>query len=230
MLPDGVHTFPLTFDQGEREVTIHPAAIETANGLVLLDVGPEEALDQLGDRLDDAGFAFADVRTVLVTHHDWDHAAGLAPLQDLVDPTVLASAREARAVDGREDTRGPGERYPPGRVDVTFETGTTDPAATSGITFHTAAGPATVVPTPGHTPGHVSIHLPEERFLLAADALTADERGLQGPSEGFTEDMDAALASAERLARLDIETTHCFHGGTVADGSDRIAEIAAARD
>jgi glyoxylase-like metal-dependent hydrolase (beta-lactamase superfamily II) len=224
MLPDRVHTFPLTFEQGDREATIHPAGIETPDGLLLLDVGPEETLDQLGDRLADAGLDFEAVSRVLVTHHDWDHAAGLAALLDLTDATVLASEPEARAVDGRADTRGSGERYPPARVDVTFGA-----VPEAGVTLHTAAGPARVVPTPGHTAGHVSVHLPDERFLFAADALTADADGLQGPNEGFTEAMDTALASAERLGELDVETTHCFHGGTVAAGSERIAEIAESR-
>lgn len=221
MLPDGVHTFPLTFSQGDREVTIHPAGVETVGGLLLLDVGPRETLDDLREGLADAGFSFEDVTSVLLTHHDWDHAAGLAALQEVASPTVLASATAAPAVDGRADTRAADGRYPPGRVDVEFE---------AGVTFRTRAGPARVVPTPGHTPGHVSVHLPDERFLFAADALTADAEGLQGPNEGFTESMDEALASAERLAALDVETTHCFHGGTVAAGSERIAEIAARRD
>jgi glyoxylase-like metal-dependent hydrolase (beta-lactamase superfamily II) len=220
MLPDGVHTFSLTFAQDDREVSIHPAGVETAGGLLLLDVGPRETLDGLHEELAGAGFSFEDVTAVLVTHQDWDHAGGLAALQDVATPTVLASAAEAPAVDGREDTRGAGERYPPGRVDVEFE---------SGITFRTEAGPARVVPTPGHTPGHVSVHLSEQRFLLAADALAADDAGLQGPNEAFTESMDEALASAGRLADLDVETTHCFHGGTVAAGSERIAAIAASR-
>jgi hypothetical protein len=42
----------------------------------------------------------------------------------------------------------------------------------------------------------------------------------------FIEAMDTALASAEPLGELDVETTHCFHGGTVAAGSERTAEIA----
>jgi glyoxylase-like metal-dependent hydrolase (beta-lactamase superfamily II) len=216
-LPDGVHTFPLTFEQGDREVTIHPGGIETERGLVLLDVGPEATLDQLRAGLDAAGFAPADVATVLVTHHDWDHAAGLASFQETADAVVLAHEREAPPVDGRSDTRG-GNRYPPARVDVTFD---------AGVTLDTRAGPARVLPTPGHTPGHVSVYLPTGRFLFAADALTADADGLQGPSEQFTESMGEALSSAERLAALDIETTHCFHGGTVAAGRDRIAAIAA---
>lgn len=215
-LPDSVHTFPLTFEQGDREVTIHPGGIETERGLLLLDVGPAETLDQLRERLDAAGFAPADVSTVLVTHHDWDHAAGLAAFQETADAVVLAHELEAPAVDGRSDTRG-AERYPPARVDMEFD---------ASAIVNTDAGPARMVPTPGHTPGHVSLYLPEERFLFAADALTADTDGLQGPSEQFTESMPEALSSAERLAALDVGRTHCFHGGTVTAGSDRIAAIA----
>lgn len=219
-LPDGVHVFPLTFEQGDREVTIHPGGIETERGLLLLDVGPAETLDQLRERLEAAGFAPADVATVLVTHHDWDHAGGLASFQGSTDAVVLAHELEAPSVDGRSDTRG-GDRYPPARVDVEFD---------AGVTFNTDAGPTRVVPTSGHTPGHVSVYLPEARFLFAVDALTADTDGLQGPSEQFTASVTEARSSAERLAGLDIETTHCFHGGTVTAGSDRIAAIAAGEE
>lgn len=83
-----------------------------------------------------------------------------------------------------------------------------------------------VVFTPGHAPGHVSLYFPEKRLLVAADALTADEDGLQGPSERFTLDMAGAAESVERLAALDVESVHCYHGGTVAADSDRIAEVA----
>jgi glyoxylase-like metal-dependent hydrolase (beta-lactamase superfamily II) len=220
-LPAPVHVFPLTFDQGGHEVTVYPAGIETALGLLLLDVGPVETLDQLRDGLAGAGFAPADVALVLLTHHDWDHAAELAEFQASADAVALASATEAPAVDGRADTRADGERYPPARVDIEFD---------DGLDFRTDAGPARVIPTPGHTPAHVSVHLPEERFLFAADALTADADGLQGPSEPFTESMETARSSGARLADLDIGTTHCFHGGTVAAGSGRIAAIAAGED
>jgi glyoxylase-like metal-dependent hydrolase (beta-lactamase superfamily II) len=220
-LPAAVHVFPLTFDQGGHEVTVYPTGIETPRGLLLLDAGPEETLDQLRGGLAEAGFAAADVALVLLTHHDWDHAAGLAAFQEAADAVVLASATEAPAVDGRRDTRAEGERYPPARVDIEFD---------DGLDIRTEAGPARVIPTPGHTPGHVSVHLSEERFLLAADALTADADGLQGPDERFTESMETARSSAARLANLDVETTHCFHGGTVAAGSERIAAIAAGED
>jgi glyoxylase-like metal-dependent hydrolase (beta-lactamase superfamily II) len=219
VVPEAVHVLPVTVETDGREVTVHPVAIDTERGPLLLDAGPPAAVDQLASGLERAGHALADVATVLVTHQDWDHAGGLAAMQEVADATVLAHELEAPAVDGRDDPRGAGDgdRYDPARVDVSFD---------GELTLATAAGPARVLHTPGHTPGHVSVYLPAERLLLAADALTADEDGLQGPNEAFTEEMGTALDSAGRLARLDIETTVCYHGGVVDAGSDRIAEIA----
>ena len=78
---------------------------------------------------------------------------------------------------------------------------------------------------PGHTTGHVSVFLPEERFLIAADALTIDEDGLAGPRPDMTADVDRALSSVARLADLDIDRTLCCHGGLADEGTDRIAAI-----
>lgn len=218
VVPDTVHLLPLTVETDGREVTVHPVAIDTDRGPLLLDAGPPGTVDQLAAGLERAGHALADVGTVLVTHQDWDHAGGLATVQATADATVLAHELEATAIDGRDDPRGAsdGDRYDPARVDVAFD---------GELTLATAAGPARVLHTPGHTAGHVSVYLPSERCLLAADALTADG-ALQGPNEAFTDDMGTALDSAGRLARLDIETVVCYHGGVVDAGSDRIAEIA----
>ena len=156
--------------------------------------------------------------TVLVTHQDGDHAGGLSAVVERSGATVVAHERDAPAIDGREDPGGPPgrERYPPARVDL--ELG-------GAATLHTRAGSARVVPTPGHTTGHVSVHLPEERFLIAADALTVDEDGLAGPRPDMTADVDRALSSVARLADLDIDRTLCYHGGLADEGTDRIAAI-----
>lgn len=67
--------------------------------------------------------------------------------------------------------------------------------------------------------------LADAGLLLAADALTADEDGLQGPSPEYTLDSAEAARSVGRLAGLDVDRTLCFHGGLVAAGTDRIAAI-----
>jgi glyoxylase-like metal-dependent hydrolase (beta-lactamase superfamily II) len=218
-LPEHVHALSLEFEYRGRELTIDPCAVETERGLLLFDVGTPGGLDTLEAGLADAGFDLGDVATVLLTHQDADHAGSLAALQERTDAAAVASERAAAVISGREPPRGrdpDDDRYPPARVDLELE---------SGGTFHTLAGPARVVPTPGHTPGHLSVFFPEARFLVAADALTASEDGLQGPNLGMSEDMDVALESAGRLAELDIERVLCYHGGFVDAGNDRIAEV-----
>ena len=218
--PPGIHHLPLDVDFEGRMMTLHPAAVETPRGLLLLDTGFPGTLDQLAAALDTAGFALDDVATVLLTHQDGDHAGNLAAVLDRTAAFVVAHAGAAPVIDGREATRGPpdDERYPPARVDLALD---------GEAVFPTAAGPARVVPTPGHTPGHVSLYFPDERFLVAADALTAEGGRLAGPRPDVSVDLTEAMASVTRLADLDAETTLCYHGGLVDAGSERIAEIAA---
>jgi len=218
-LPEHVVGLPLEYEYEGRELTVNPCAVETDRGLLLLDVGPPGSVDELETGLAEAGFDLGDVTTVLLTHQDGDHAGALAAVQERTDAAAVASEGAAAVISGREPPRGrdPGDdRYPPARVDLELD---------GGATFRTRAGPARVVPTPGHTPGHLSVFLPDARFLVAADALTANEEGLQGPNPGMSEDMDVALESAGRLAELGVERTLCYHGGFVEAGNDRIAEV-----
>jgi glyoxylase-like metal-dependent hydrolase (beta-lactamase superfamily II) len=219
-LPVGVHDLAQTVDQGERTVTIHPAAVETPTGAVLVDAGYPGELDQLEDGLAEAGLSLSDVRAALITHQDGDHAGALAELVERTGAVVYAHGKCAPYVDGRKHpVKSPeGQRYEPADVDI---------EVVDGVRFRTAAGPMEVLFTPGHAPGHLSLYFPEQRVLLAADALTADESGLQGPSTEFTLEMDRALDSAAQLAERDIEGILCYHGGHVAAGSDRVREVVA---
>jgi glyoxylase-like metal-dependent hydrolase (beta-lactamase superfamily II) len=220
-LPAGVHALAQTVERPDRTVTIHPAAVETPTGVVLIDVGFPGELDQVEAGLADAGLSMDAVRAALVTHQDGDHAGALRELVDRTGAVVYAHGRCAPYVDGRKHPiKSPeGERYDPVDVDVEL---------VDGVRFRTAAGPMDVHFTPGHAPGHLSLYFPEAGLLLAADALTADESGLAGPSTEFTLEMDEALDSADGLADLDVEGILCYHGGHVDAGGDRIREVVAA--
>ncbi len=212
----GVYELPLTLDRGDRELTIHPAAVETDRGVVLVDVGFPGQADAIDAHLADANLGLDDVIAVAVTHQDGDHVAGLRDVVDRTDATVYAHRETAPYLDGREDPiKGGDDRYPPVDVDV---------QVVDGVGFRTAAGEMRVVHTPGHAPGHVSLHFPGERLLVAGDALTAED-GLAGPKPEFTPDLDRATESVGHLADLDVDRVLCYHGGFVEAGSDRIAEI-----
>lgn len=228
MLPDPVHELSITGRQGDQTLTIHPLAVETPTGVLLIDVGLPGGADDLAAALADAGdgFDFGDVRGVVVTHQDGDHAGCLATVSERVaaaagaEPTVYAHVADAPYVDGRAEPIKTGdERYPSAAVDVEI---------VENVTFRTDAGPMRVVETHGHTPGHVSLYLPDAKHLLAADALRVDENGrLAGPPPAYTPDEETATESVARLAELTVESVTCFHGGTVTADDARIAEIAA---
>lgn len=214
----------MTVEYGGREITITPTVVETDRGLVLIDVGPQGAVDAIRTHLASLGYTLEDIWLVVLTHHDGDHAGGLAALLERVDAAVATHREETPFVTGeRAPIKGDdGDRYPPAAVDLELA---------GGVRIPTLAGPATVVDTPGHAPGHISLHFPEGSLLIAGDALVADgERPLSGPKAAFTPDMDRALESVDALADLEIEHVVCYHGGYVDRGSEHIREIAERQD
>lgn len=94
-----------------------------------------------------------------------------------------------------------------------------------GVTFRPDTGPMEVVFTPGHTSGHISLYFPTETFLIAGDALTADNGVITGPNEEYTPDMNQALQSATRLANRNIDRALCYHGSLVEQSSERIRKV-----
>ncbi|MHC3437617.1 MBL fold metallo-hydrolase [Natrialbaceae archaeon A-gly3] len=217
--PGYVHALPVAVEYGAIEMTITPTAIETERGLVLVDVGPEGIADALEVHLADLGYGLEDVWLALVTHHDGDHVGGVEEIRARADPIVAAHPEETPYLTGeREPQKGDPEEYPTTAVDL---------EVTGGVRVPTLAGPMVVRETPGHTPGHVSLHLPEKELLIAGDALVADgEEPLSGPKPEYTADLERALESVSNLETLEISRTLCFHGGYVEEGAERIGEVA----
>lgn len=212
-----IYDLTLTMKTDDREVTIHPSAVETDEGLVLFDTGYPATLDQLESALSEHGFGFEDIEFLFLTHQDGDHAGAAADLVEETGATVFAHVDDAPAIDGRETPIKTGDdRYSPVSVDV---------EVVDGVTLRTAAGPMHVVATPGHTPGHVSLYFPDEKLLIAADALTVEEGELSGPIEQFTPEWEEATESVGKLAALDVDRTLCYHGGPVGAGTSEIEAI-----
>ena len=209
-----VFALPLSFDRGDHEIVLNPVAVETPRGLILVDVGLPGAVEQLSVHLQDMGFEWDDVWAILLTHHDGDHVGALPAVLDRTDALVFAHQDEAPYIDGRSDPIKGGES-----VGVPVDVELTD-----GVAFRTSAGPIEIVETPGHSPGHVSLHFSDSGLLIAGDAMTA-ENGLAGPKPEFTPEMDQAGKSVGRLADLDVEGILCYHGGYVEEDSETVRSI-----
>ena len=162
------------------------------------------------------GYGSESVRRLISTHYHPDHVGGMAGLQRATGASVAAHRLEAPHVAG-----GPGTRIPnpvgPTWLRVllwplmTVMNSPSVPVATTlddGDTLPLLGG-ATVIHTPGHTPGSISLHFPNEGVLLVADAVQRYHERLTLPSRWFSTDMEAAKASVRKLAELDFEVI-CF--------------------
>jgi glyoxylase-like metal-dependent hydrolase (beta-lactamase superfamily II) len=91
-----------------------------------------------------------------------------------------------------------------------------------------------VVPTPGHTHGHCSLHFPDRGAVIAGDAVvTLDPyTGAEGPqivSGAATADSPLALASLDALASTGAETVLSGHGTPWREGVRSAVEQARER-
>lgn len=88
-------------------------------------------------------------------------------------------------------------------------------------------GGISVIFTPGHTPGHVSLYHQPSKTLITGDALVAANGELLGPNPQATPDMEMALRSLKKFTEYDISTVICYHGGVYTNNPNaRLAELA----
>lgn len=194
-------------------------------GATLVDTGTPGLLPAITAALGELGLSPADVRRVVVTHHDLDHIGSLEAVVAASGAEVLTSAAEVPYVqEGRRAQKMP----PPERVDELMphlpphvrERLKNPPkvqvpvrrALEDGELLDIAGG-VRVIFTPGHTVGHLSLYVEGDGVLISGDALTSAEGQLMGPPAQATADMPTAMASVTKLAALEPASILTYHGG-----------------
>ena len=181
---------------------------------------------------------------IVLTHGHFDHAGSAHRLAEQWDVPIYAHHLEHPYLTGRS-------AYPP-----------PDPTIGGAIAFLSrfmpsgpynfgprvrALGPKQIpglpdwewLPTPGHSPGHISLFRPADRVLLAGDAFaTMDMDSWSGLVTGrqrlaragapFICDWDATRSSVRRLAELRPNVVGCGHGIPISehDIAGRLARFA----
>jgi glyoxylase-like metal-dependent hydrolase (beta-lactamase superfamily II) len=166
-------------------------------------VAPE---DEIGPQLRRLGFSPDDVGRVVLTHFHTDHAGGLAHFPDSEVISSRADFELARGLRGRARGFLP-QHWPEG-----FAPTLVDPAARAFGPFPestavTAAGDVHLLPTPGHTPGHLSVAVEAGDLVvvLAGDVSYTQQLMLDGAVDGVSADVPAARRTLARIQRLAAE-------------------------
>jgi glyoxylase-like metal-dependent hydrolase (beta-lactamase superfamily II) len=229
---------------GRRE-TIYPTIIWDEETSFLIDTGYPGQLPLIRKAMEEAGVAFERLKAVLLTHQDIDHIGNLPAIvteasqgievlsseterpyiqgeQPLLKHTPEAIEQAVAAlpaevpVEWRNKFRAALEHPPKARVDRIVAGGDVLPVA----------GGITVISTPGHTPGHISLYHHRTKTLIAGDVLIVADGDLLPSDPKLSHDYDAVLASLRQLSRYDIETVICYHGGLYrGNANERIAEL-----
>lgn len=195
-------------DDGRGRMAIQGFVVDTGQVRLLVDtcVGEHQNPMPMGDspfldRLAEAGYRPEDIDIVVCTHLHFDHVGW-----------------NTRLVDGRWIPTFPNARYLFGRVEWehwSVETHhylnvdeTVRPVIEAGQAdlvevTHQVCDQVRFVPTPGHTPGHVSVVVESqgESAVITGD-MAHHPLQFADPGVGSNADSDGAAAAATRRARL----------------------------
>lgn len=188
------------------------------------------------------GLAPEQIAGLLITHHDIDHIGSAAALKQVFpsirvycheldrpfiqgDQTPLKLAAYEKEMEGKPEeerqflykiTHGFQQSYLP-----------VDEIVTEGQVLPVGGG-MTVIHTPGHTPGHICLYNPTEKFLVAGDTLRVADGALALMVDDNNADPLTFRQSIQKLTSFDIEQVVCYHGGYFnGPVNDRLRELLA---
>ncbi len=209
--------------EGMRQVTATNAGPLTGAGtntyiigtrdVAILDPGPDDPAHLAAILA--ALPAGATVSAILVSHAHRDHSALAGALARAVSAPVLAHGfRPAEALDGLGGGEGLDKSFRPDRL-------LSDGAVISGAGWRLEA-----VHTPGHLSDHLCFAWAARGAIFTGDHVMGWASTVVSPPDG---DMEAYLASLDRLAARGERRYLPAHGDAIADGPARGAALRAHR-
>lgn len=165
----------------------------------------------------------------VITHAHADHQGASAALARALDLPVLAGHADADAIE-RGDLRPATPLNAVTRAQLRLWAGPAVPVARR-LREGDRVGSFTVLETPGHSPGLISLWREADRTLLAADVLfgrhpTSGRPGLHEPPVRFTLDPARNREQIRRLAALEPALV-CFGHGPPWRGPAALTRFAA---
>lgn len=197
--------------------------------ITVIDAGWRGKGSRVLDFLRTLGRSPEEISYIISTHYHLDHIGGVAQLKDSSPGRAAIHESEIQYVERKSGEKLPNPAknrllglllspvlsfyHPPSfSVDLPLQDGTR---------LHQLGG-MEVIHTPGHTPGSISLHFPQQGLLIAGDALQYKRNRLGLPSRWFSSDMEQAKESVRRLARLDFDTLCLSHFLAIQSGAARV--------
>lgn len=211
--PHGVHQIPNTGFSNVYVIEINQQA------LALIDTGTPGKETKVLAYLTSIGKKPDDVSYIILTHADMDHSGSAAGLKRATAAKLAIGEPDAPRLSGEKKLKETGgfsgfmvglfgaftrvERIKP---DLALKDGS-------------VIGPLTIISTPGHTDGSISIYKPAEA-LFVGDLLRTDGEGrLKLASPSMSRDMSEVRRSVEKISKLEFEMLLPGHGKPIEENA-----------
>ncbi|MCL2839342.1 MAG: MBL fold metallo-hydrolase [Defluviitaleaceae bacterium] len=197
------------------------------DNLVLIDAGFPSQTDAILSAIAAEGFRAENLTHMIITHHDWDHVGCVPDLQKLApNVRMIAHVDESPYLDGRrlpvkvearlkeydtlpEDVRAFYDSWKKSYEDNPIHI--TD-QVTDGQVYPICGG-IEIVHVPGHTPGHIVVHLRDSGIMVCGDAANVDGNQLVGANPIHTQDLDLANQSLDKIKGYSVSGYVAYHTG-----------------
>jgi glyoxylase-like metal-dependent hydrolase (beta-lactamase superfamily II) len=237
--------YQLTIPMPFRLNHVHVYLVEADDGYLLIDTGvnTSEAFAGLKRKLDDLGLDFTVITQIVITHFHSDHCGQAARIRDLGGAQIVMGSTERATLEvvQADQNHEPEEQFlhhglPPEQakqyaevlpylksLSLPFEV---DIQIGPGYTLLAKQRRLEAFLTPGHTPGHICLFLPEEQIMFSGDHILqkiTPNIGLH--SYSGPDPLGAYLRSLRATLKLGARRLLPSHGPVVEEPDTRIHEL-----
>jgi glyoxylase-like metal-dependent hydrolase (beta-lactamase superfamily II) len=212
---EGIHLIP-------RVRGANAYLVKRDDGITIVDTGLPRNAGKIIDYVQSIGCRPSDVKTIILTHPDVDHAGSVARLKEQTNAKVAIHEADAPILSGEKERAkglsglflraiGAVLRFSRMKADVLLK----EADIIDGLT---------VIHTPGHSDGSICLYLPS-RALFVGDALfTYDEQMLSLPRGSMCTDPDLAKESIKKISELKYSALLPGHGPPIERNASTIAK------
>jgi len=194
--------------------------------IIIIDTGMPGNGKKITDYIEGLGKGLQEVEYIVLTHADIDHSGSVSELREMTGAKVAIHQTDAPRLAGEKELKKVTgfiglvfklmmrlKKFQPVKPDILLKDGD-------------KIGDLSVVYTPGHTEGSISLYKAGE-VIFVGDALMSDKDGnLRLPLSVMTLDMARAKKSIKKISELEFKDLLPGHGKPVLqNASEKVKDL-----
>lgn len=185
---------------------------------LMIDAGSGMNFEHIGKKLEDFGISFDDIDVLVNTHCHFDHTGGDYEIVDSTDCVIMASEITGEALSsGNEDL------ILAGMMQGDLEPLEVSRTLQEGDKLEIGDKSLSILSTPGHTKGSISLYEPDDKLLFSGDAVFKGGIGRMDLPTASRKDMVNTL---KKLKQIEIEKLYPGHGPIAEENAERYIDMA----